>query len=120
MWREIESLARELQLPDARRAEFVRVSSTYGRIKAGIIEQMCRALLFGLEAPATGEAAGSAKARIASAIARYDELWSEWRRLRADHPDTCPSLYSDRAFGDKPGMGAAIDRLRQTDGRTGQ
>jgi len=41
--------------------------------------------------------------RVASAIARYDELWSEWRQLRADHPDTCASLYTDRAFGDKPG-----------------
>jgi hypothetical protein len=108
MWREIESLARELQLPDARRAEFVRVSSTYGRIKAGIIEQMCRAILFDLEGPANA----SAKPRVAQAIARYDGLWSEWRRLRTDHPETCPSLYTDRAFGDKPGMGAAIDRLR--------
>ena len=119
MWREIESLARELRLPDARRAEFVRVSSTYGRIKAEIIEQMCRALLFDLAAPATGDAAAGTKTRVASAITRYDALWTEWRRLRADHPDTCPSLYTDRAFGDKPGMGAAIDRLRQTDARDG-
>jgi hypothetical protein len=110
MWREIERLARELQLPDARRAEFVRVSSTYGRIKAAIIEQMCRAILFHLEKPADP--------RVAAAIARYDELWSEWRRLRAGHPDTCPTLYTDRAFDDKPGMGAAIKRLRETPART--
>lgn len=55
----------------------------------------------------------AANPRVAPAIARYDELWSEWRQLRADHPDTCASLYTDRAFGDKPGMGAAIDRLRR-------
>lgn len=108
MWREIEGLARELRLPDTRRDEFVRISSTYGRIKAEIIGEMCRAILFDLEKPA----GSTADPRVAEAIARYDELWSEWRRLHADHPDTCPSLYTDRAFENKPGMGAAIDQLR--------
>ncbi len=114
-WREIENLAGQLKLPDARNSEYVRVSSTYGRIKAEIIEQMCRAILFSLEKPA----AQKPDPRIATAIARYDELWTEWRQLRADHPDSCATLYSDREFvythgavRDRPGMGAAIDRLR--------
>ena len=53
-------------------------------------------------------------------LARYDALWAEWKRLRADHPDTCPTIYTDRAFsfargepGHRPGMGAAIDTFRQ-------
>jgi hypothetical protein len=105
MWREIEAISRELTVPDARTTEFIRVSSTYGRIKAAIIEQMCRALIFSQQAQPDA-------ARVAEALRAYDALWSEWRQLRADHPDTCATLYTDRAFGDKPGMGAALEKLR--------
>jgi hypothetical protein len=108
-YREIESLAREIKLPDPRNAEFIRVSSTYGRIKAEIIEQMCRAILFNLEKTAASSAADP---RVESAIASYDKLWSEWRQLKARYPNSCPTLYTDRDFQDRPGMGAAIDRLR--------
>ena len=86
-------------------AEFIRVSSTYGRIKASIIEQMCRALIFSQQAQPDS-------VRVAEAIRAYDALWAEWRKLRADHPDTCPTLYTDKAFRGAPGMGASIDRLR--------
>jgi hypothetical protein len=109
-YREIESLSRQIKLPDARNAEFVRVSSTYGRIKAEIIEQMCRAILFNLEKPANSSATDS---RVAAAIASYDKLWAEWRKLKADYPNSCPTLYTDRDFYDRPGMGAAIDKLRK-------
>ena len=105
MWREIEALSGELSVPDAGTAEFIRVSCTYGRIKAGIIEQMCRALIASHSSP-PGET------DVASAIREYDRLWEEWRKLRADHPQACATLYTDKAFGEKPGMGAAIDRLR--------
>ena len=107
-YREIESLARQITLPDARNAEFIRVSSSYGRIKSEIIEQMCRAILFNLEKPANT----APDPRVASAIANYDKLWSEWRQLKADNPSSCPTLYTDRDFQDRPGMGAAIDQLR--------
>ena len=109
-YREIESLARQIQRPDARNAEFMRVSATYGRIKAEIIEQMCQAILFHLEKTASSSGTDP---RVASAIAHYDQLWAEWRRLHDDHPDACASLYTDLDFGDKPGMGAAINRLRK-------
>lgn len=105
MWLEIEAISRNLTVPDARTTEFIRVSSTYGRIKAAIIEQMCRALIFSQQAEPDD-------ARVAEAIRAYDALWAEWRQLRADHPVTCPTLYSDKSFGNKPGMGAAIDQLR--------
>ncbi len=106
MWLEIEAISRELTVPDARTTAFIRVSSTYGRIKAAIIEQMCRALIFSQQAQPDA-------ARVAEAIRAYDALWAEWRQLRADHPDTCPTLYTDVAFGKKSGMGAALDRLRK-------
>lgn len=106
MWREIESISRGLSVPDPQTGEFIRVSSSYGRIKAEIIEQMCRAILLNLRGDP--EDAG-----VAGAIAQYDRLWEEWRKLLADHPQSCASLYTDKAFGEKPGMGAAIDKLRK-------
>jgi hypothetical protein len=109
MWREIEALSRALRVPDPKLAEFIRVSCTYGRIKCEIIEQMCRAILWGL----TGDA------RASEAIVQYDQLWDEWRKLRAEHPGSCATLYTDTAFsfaggvpGDVPGMGAAINQFR--------
>jgi hypothetical protein len=109
MWREIEQLARELQVPDPKRAEFIRVSSTYGRIKCEIIEQMSLVLLHRLTARETK----TKDPRVAAALARYDQLWTEWRQLRADHPHSCATLYTDRDFRDKPGMGAAINKFRE-------
>jgi hypothetical protein len=109
MWKEIEQLSRELQVPDPKRAEFIRVSSTYGRIKCEIIEQMSLVLLHGLTARETK----TKDPRVAAALARYDQLWTEWRQLRADHPHSCATLYTDRDFRDKPGMGAAINKFRE-------
>ena len=105
MWREIESLSRELSVSDAKSTEFIRVSCTYGRIKASIIEQMCRAIIYSQK--------GKPKdSRVADAIREYDRLWEEWRKLKADHPESCATLYTEKAFGEQPGMGAAIDKLR--------
>lgn len=108
LWIEIEKLSKELQVPDAKLADFIRVSSTYGRIKGEIIEQMCRVLLYGVEAQQTH----TADPRLAEAIASYDKLWAEWRQLFADHPDSCATLYTDKAFREKPGMGAAVSQFR--------
>jgi hypothetical protein len=109
MWKEIEQLSRELQLPDPKLAEFIRVSCTYGRIKCEIIEQMNQVFLHGLAARETQ----TRDPRVATALARYDQLWTEWHQLRADHPDSCATLYTDRDFQDKPGMGVAIDKFRK-------
>jgi hypothetical protein len=105
MWCEIESLSRGLSVPDPKLAGFIRVSSSYGRIKAAIIEQMCRAVVFSHEGKPGDR-------RVADAIREYDRLWDEWRKLLAAHPESCATLYTDKAFGEKPGMGAAIDKLR--------
>ena len=108
MWKRIETLSRQIQVPDPKLADFIRVSCTYGRIKCEIIEQMCRIILFGLQAQQSHQA----DPRVAESLAHYDQLWTDWRKLRADNPDACATLYVDRAFNDKPGMGAAIDKFR--------
>ena len=105
MWQEIEKLSRELSVPDARLGGFIRVSSSYGRIKSGIIEQMCRAIIYSYEGKPKGR-------QVAATIKEYDRLWDEWRQLLAANPESCATLYTDKAFMEKPGMGAAIDKLR--------
>jgi hypothetical protein len=48
----------------------------------------------------------------ATAIARYDALWEEWRWLEQGHP-CCASIYKDVGFDHHPGIGAAINRYRE-------
>ena len=118
MWRRIELLANQLTFPDPATKEFVVTSAAYGRIKYAIIEQGWTILLLGAE----GDAAHQYdRARLSAAISAYDGLWDEWRQLQAHHP-LCSTLYKDVAFGNKPGMGAAVDRYRQAlkEGPAGQ
>jgi len=109
MWKKMEALAREIRFADPATQDFVESSCAYGRIKYSIIEQGWTILLCG----AMGDKAGQYDVgRLSAAIARYDELWQEWRELKAAHP-SCATLYKDAAFGDKPGLGAAVDHWRK-------
>jgi len=109
IWRQIEALARQIRFADTNTQEFVEVSATYGRIKYEIIEQAWTVLL-----RARPEAGGREhhRADIAAAIARYDALWEEWRRLERERP-SCASIYKDVGFDHHPGLGAAISRHRE-------
>ncbi len=110
MWKQIETLAKQIHFPDAKTQEFVEVSATYGRIKYAIFEQAWTILLYGK----TGDAAQNYDCqKISEAITKYDSLWTEWRALRASHPDVCATLYKDLAYQDQPGMGAAVDHYRK-------
>ncbi|MFO1476894.1 MAG: hypothetical protein U1F98_09620 [Verrucomicrobiota bacterium] len=109
LWRQIESLAAQIQFTNTATREFVAVSSAYGRIKYSIIEQGWTILLLGGQGDSSGRYDCE---RISAAIARYDELWSEWRALKAAHA-CCPTLYRPVAFENKPGLGAAVDRYRK-------
>lgn len=107
-WKQIEALARQIHFADGATQDFVETSCAYGRIKYAIIEQAWTVLLWGT----LGERSKQYDCgRISAAIQKYDALWSEWRELKARHP-SCATLYKDKAFGDKPGIGAAIDKFR--------
>lgn len=107
-WKRIESLARQIKFRDASTQEFVETSCTYGRIKYAIFEQAWTVILLGKQ----GELSSRFEsARITQATAAYDQLWAEWRQLRANHP-SCATLYKDVAFHDQPGMGALVDSYR--------
>ena len=103
MWQEIEKLSRELKLDDRELADYIRVSSTYGRIKYDLVRQGFITLLLGMTGDQTGK---YDKVRIAQAIKKYDQLWDEWEQLQKAHP-SCATIYQ------KPGS----SRNKRTTGK---
>ena len=108
-WQRIEQLAHEIHFADTNTQEFVEVSCAYGRIKYEIIQQAWTVLLNGKLGDNTGH---YDREKIRAAIARYDQLWAEWRALARNH-ECCATLYLDVGFDYKPGLGAAINRYRK-------
>lgn len=92
MWKEAERLAAGITLKDPRDTEFMRVSTTYGRIKYQVIEQLWRIQLMLAEEKAGGKPLDLNAAK--AAVAAYDKAFEEWRRLKRDHA-CCPTLYVD-------------------------
>jgi len=109
MWKHIEVLAQEIHFADTNTQEFVEVSCAYGRIKYEIIQQAWVVLFCGMLGDKTGH---YDRERIRAAIARYDDLWQEWRGLASNHP-CCATIDKDVGFDYKPGIGAAINRYRR-------
>jgi len=108
-WKKIEQLARQIHFADEQTQDFAETSATYGRIKFAIFEQAWTILLYGR----MGEMAKNYDcAKIQKATAAYDQLWKEWRALKASHP-SCSTLYTDTAPHGKPGVGAAVDQFRR-------
>jgi hypothetical protein len=70
----------------------MRVSTTYGRIKYQVIEQLWRIQLMLVEEKTGGKPLDLNAAK--AAVAAYDKAFEEWRRLKRDHA-CCPTLYVD-------------------------
>lgn len=90
-WKRVERMAREIKLSNPADQEFLEISSTYGRIKMAITEQIWKMQLLAAQARKSGKLD---KAKMAEAIKTYDALWTEWRKLKSDHA-CCPTLYRD-------------------------
>jgi len=106
MWEKVETLAHQIHFADPATQDFVETSCAYGRIKYSIFEQAWTILLYG----AMGDKSGHYdRGKLSAAIAKYDALWDEWRKLKQAHP-SCATLYKDVAFKGHPGIGAAVDR----------
>ncbi|MCP4376791.1 MAG: hypothetical protein GY794_11525 [bacterium] len=91
IWRRIEALAKQIDLPDAATKEFIVTSCTYGRIKYEIIANGWTVMLLGMVGDKTGQ---YDKPRIAAAIKTYDKLWDEWKKLEKSSP-SCASIYKN-------------------------
>lgn len=110
LWRQIEHLAREIKFKDPVSQEFAEVSTTYGRIKYAIFEQIWTLVFL------KGDYEGSGKcefAKLGRSLAEYDRLWSEWRTLQRTHA-ACPSLYMDIAspYSGAPAVKTLIEDCR--------
>lgn len=103
MWTQMIAYAGNIHFPDAAVKEYVEVSCRYG---FGVY-QIYRC---GFHLAALG--LNGDKPQIAALIKQYDETWAEYRKLKDEHP-SCGTLYEDKAFKDKPGMGAMVDEFRQ-------
>jgi len=108
-WKKIEALAQAIRFADPQTQNFVETSCAYGRIKYSIFEQAWTILLYGQAGDRSGK---YDREKLSAAINKYDELWADWRTLKETHPE-CATLYKDVAFGDKPGVGAAVDKYRK-------
>ena len=109
LWQRIERIAHEIHAADPNTQEYIEVSAAYGRIKYEIVQQAWTILFAGR----IGEKSGQYdREKIHTAIARYDQLWSEWRTLAKKHL-CCATIYLDVGFDHRPGLGAAIDRYRK-------
>ncbi len=91
-WYRIEELAREIKLSDPYDQEFMEVSTTYGRIKYELYEQMWIMEMMIAERVVNGTPID--RERAAAAISAYDNKFAEWRKLKSDHV-CCPTLYID-------------------------
>lgn len=100
-WRQIESLSRQIHFQDPALQEFVQSSSTYGRIKYALFEQIWKIQLLG----------PTDKQAVQPAIAEYDRLWTEWKNLKETSP-SCATLYLEPSPQQKNGLAAVIDKYR--------
>lgn len=112
-WAELERLSRAIRFANAEDAHFVRVSTTYGRMKYGIAELIWR--ICGRFAEARGGKPVT-PAEAKAFVAEFDAKWKEWEKLKADNPD-CPTLYQIRCsvqhYVSAPLFGKTLDRLRK-------
>jgi hypothetical protein len=117
IWKKMETLAGKIEMKNAGDTEYLRTSTTYGRIKFEIVEKAFIVMLLGHRGDITGN---YDKKRIREALEDYDKLWLEWNRLKNNNPE-CATVYLPEAFridqngvsGDKEnGLGKTIDRYR--------
>lgn len=90
-WYKMEKIAYEIKMSNPDDQEFLRVSTTYGRIKYEIIEQIWQIQII-MEEHKAGQKIDKDDAN--NAIKKYEIKWEEWTRLKKQYP-SCPTLYVD-------------------------
>jgi len=121
IWQRIETLSKQIKVPDRCTKEFMETSCTYGRIKYEIIAKGWTVMLLGMAGDKTGQ---YDEPRMAAAIASYDRLWEEWKHLEASSP-SCATIYknhycryvSQKGMFPASGMHDAINKYRNLIGQ---
>jgi len=92
MWKQAEALASSITLKDHRDTDFMRVSTTYGRIKYQIFEQIWRIQLMLADERINNTELDNQAA--SQAVTAYETAFNQWRTLKYDNV-CCPTLYTD-------------------------
>jgi hypothetical protein len=108
IWDRIAEIAIQIRWRDAATSEFVASSVAYGRFKYEVIRHGWSVLFLGREGDKTGS---YDRKSIGDSLRSYDTTWAQWKGLK-EKSDLCATLYKDIAFGDLPGLGAAVDEYR--------
>lgn len=87
LWKDIETLSKEINIPNADDQEYLEVSSTYGRIYFSILEKLWTLKVYDAKTLSDAD-----KKIIKQTIDEYDELWDEWYKLEREH-SCCATLY---------------------------
>ena len=94
IWKKIENLSQTVTTGDEQFKDYLKVSSTYGRIKYEIIQQAWIVMLRGME----GEKNGVFNIEsIMASKHKYDELWEEFKALKSNNIQ-CATLYKPYSF----------------------
>jgi len=94
IWKKIETLSQLVITGDKLFKDYLKISSTYGRIKYEIIQQAWIVMLKGME----GEKKEVFdRELIIKSKHKYDQLWEEFRALKANNPQ-CATLYKPYGF----------------------
>ncbi|WP_372772410.1 hypothetical protein [Mangrovibacterium sp.] len=92
-WYKMEKIAQSISLLNKEDEEFLRVSTTYGRIKYELIELVFRTQILFAQMD-DGKLFDSEEAN--HILETYATKWNEWHTLKKQHA-CCPTLYVDYA-----------------------
>ncbi len=91
VWYKMEQLSKEIKMNNAKDEEFLRVSTTYGRIKYEIIELIWKLQITMSENKINQKIE---KEIVRKTLELYNKKWKEWEQLKRQYP-CCPTLYVD-------------------------
>ncbi|WP_430936004.1 hypothetical protein [Saccharicrinis sp. 156] len=102
-WYKMEEIAQSISLPNKDDEEFLKVSTTYGRIKYELIELIFRTQIMFAQMELEGKAFDRQEAK--NILETYSNKWEEWMMLKKEN-SCCPTLYvdyeSDHCQGNEP------------------
>ncbi len=102
MWEQMIMRAKTIHFPDPAIQEYVKTSCQYGFDVYQIYSDGFHLAALGLKGD---------KAKIRTLLDDYDQTWAKYKQLKIQNP-SCATLYEDKAFGGKPGLGAMIEEFR--------
>ncbi|WP_282136762.1 hypothetical protein [Seonamhaeicola maritimus] len=112
-WYKMEEIANGIKLPNKEDENFIRVSTTYGRIKYELIELIFRTQIMFAEMEINNVPFDKKEAKLI--LETYTKKWDEWRTLKKENTN-CPTLYVDyeaiHCQGNKPFV-VSIERLER-------